>query len=338
MRASVFILFVSLVLAVNIGFSVEGKRFDFKKHRNVDKLRKNFYRRRCPQLEEIVETIIESKVKADPTMAPKLLRLHYHDCFVRGCDASILIDPVGGDNSTEKNAGPNRSIAGYEVIDEIKTKVEEECPDIVSCADIVAIAARDAVSTLRGQRLWEVRTGRRDGRVTLASEASRDLPSGGSNYTTLQQLFARFGLNDFDLVALSGAHTIGVTHCGVISRRLFNFTGKGDADPSLDPEYAKILKNKCSPPPNPATTVDLDRDSALSFDSHYYAALNQKQGILVSDAALLTNNGASVLTKRFQNFLIFKRFFGQSMMNMGAVGVLTGNKGEIRKNCRVINP
>lgn len=56
-----------------------------------------------------------------------------------------MIDSTAG-NTAEKDAIPNRSIAGYEVIDEIKTKLEEECPDIVSCADIVALAARDAVS------------------------------------------------------------------------------------------------------------------------------------------------------------------------------------------------
>lgn len=76
-----------------------------------------------------------------------LLNMMYINCVNwQGCDASILIDPVNGDNSTEKNAAPSRSIQGYEVIDEIKTKLEEVCPQTVSCADITAIAARDAVS------------------------------------------------------------------------------------------------------------------------------------------------------------------------------------------------
>jgi len=63
----------------------------------------------------------------------------------QGCDASILLD----DSDTfvgEKNAAPNRnSMRGYEVIDTIKTKVEAACNGIVSCADILALAARDGV-------------------------------------------------------------------------------------------------------------------------------------------------------------------------------------------------
>lgn len=65
--------------------------------------------------------------------------------YLQGCDASILLDSKDG-KSAEKDAIPNRSVTGYEIIDEIKARLENECPDIVSCADIVAIAARDAVS------------------------------------------------------------------------------------------------------------------------------------------------------------------------------------------------
>ena len=68
--------------------------------------------------------------------------MHFHDCFVRGCDASILID----DPNTEKTTPFDSKLTGYKVIDDAKTQLEAACPEVVSCADIIALAARDCCS------------------------------------------------------------------------------------------------------------------------------------------------------------------------------------------------
>ena len=67
------------------------------------------------------------------------LNLHY--IIFQGCDASVLLD---GPNS-EKTAPQNRGLAGFVVIDKIKTVVEDRCPGVVSCADILHLATRDAL-------------------------------------------------------------------------------------------------------------------------------------------------------------------------------------------------
>ncbi|KAK3011372.1 hypothetical protein RJ639_012081 [Escallonia herrerae] len=132
-------------------------------------------------------------------------------------------------------------------------------------------------------------------------------------------------------------HTIGVTHCALLLRRLYNFTGHGDVDPSLNPEYAATLRTICPLPLNPNTTVDMDPDqSSLSFDSHYFKALNQKKGIFLSDAALLTNSN-SLDCAILQNNPIFLTHFAHSVKKMGGIGILSEGDGEVRQNCRVVN-
>lgn len=66
--------------------------------------------------------------------------------YLQGCDASVLLDDFG-DIVSEKQAAPNNnSLRGFEVVDRIKFYLEEACPYTVSCADILAIAARDSVT------------------------------------------------------------------------------------------------------------------------------------------------------------------------------------------------
>ncbi|KAK8518974.1 hypothetical protein V6N13_017775 [Hibiscus sabdariffa] len=127
--------------------------------------RVGFYSRLCPRVESIVRSVVQSHFRSDPTVAPGLLRMHFHDCFVNGCDASILTDGAG----TEKTAPPNILLRGYEVIDDANTQLEAACPGVVSCADILALAVRDFV-VVSGGASWSVPTGRRDGAVSPTSD------------------------------------------------------------------------------------------------------------------------------------------------------------------------
>ncbi|KAH1078824.1 hypothetical protein AAZX31_19G192300 [Glycine max] len=136
--------------------------------------------------------------------------------------------------------------------------------------------------------MWEVLTGRRDGRVSISGETLANLPAPFFNFTQLKQSFASKGLTVHDLVVLSGAHAIGIGHCNLFSNRLFNFTGKGDQDPSLNPTYANFLKTKCQGLSDTTTTIEMDPNSSNTFDRDYYSILRQNKGLFQSDAALLT--------------------------------------------------
>ncbi|KAJ6387790.1 hypothetical protein OIU77_026377 [Salix suchowensis] len=102
----------------------------------------DFYSTTCPKLLQTVRKEVLKAIKSETRMAASLIRLHFHDCFVNGCDASVLLDGSDG----EKFALPNiNSARGFEVVEAIKTAVESQCSGVVSCADILAIAARDSV-------------------------------------------------------------------------------------------------------------------------------------------------------------------------------------------------
>ncbi|KAJ6691036.1 PEROXIDASE [Salix koriyanagi] len=304
------------------------------------KLQMGFYSKSCPNAEKIVQDYVDSHIHNAPSLAASILRMHFHDCFVRGCDSSVLLNTTSGTNQTEKLAVPNSTLRGFDFIDRVKSLLEAACPGVVSCADVIALVARDGVVATGGPS-WKVPTGRRDGTISRTSEAMNNIPAPTSNFTTLRRLFSNQGLNLKDLVLLSGAHTIGVAHCTSFSNRLYNFTGVlGSQDPALDSEYAAVLKaRKCRSLNDNTTLVEMDPGSSMKFDLSYYSLLLKRRGLFQSDSALTTNSTAlSLVNQLLQGSL--KNFFAEfarSMEKMGRIKVKTGKVGEIRKQCAVVN-
>ncbi|KAK1417623.1 hypothetical protein QVD17_26753 [Tagetes erecta] len=298
--------------------------------------RVGFYRSNCPRVESIVQSAVQSAIRANPTIAPGLLRMFFHDCFVNGCDASILLQGP----STERTAGPNSLLRGFEVIDAAKSQLETTCPGVVSCADIVALAARDSV-VLAGGRSWQVPLGRRDGLVSQASDTA-NLPAFNDPMSIQIRKFADKGLNTQDLVTLVGGHTIGTAACVLFSYRLYNFNNTNGPDPEINPSFLPQLRALCPNGGDALRRVALDTGSENSFGNSFYENLRNGRGVIESDAKLLSDRRTQRFVQRYlggrgQSGSRFNAEFGRAMVKMGNIEVKTGREGEIRRVCSATN-
>ncbi|MCD7467849.1 Peroxidase 51 [Datura stramonium] len=168
-------------------------------------LKTNFYAQACPNVESIVRNVVNQKFQQTSIAAPAVLRLFFHDCFVEGCDASVIIASTPG-NTAEKDHPDNLSLAGdgFDTVIKAKAAVDAipSCKNKVSCADILAIATRDVIQLAGGPR-YAVELGRLDGFTSKASNVEGKLPEPTFNLDQLNTMFASHGLNQADMIALS---------------------------------------------------------------------------------------------------------------------------------------
>ncbi|KAL6329797.1 hypothetical protein AAG906_037504 [Vitis piasezkii] len=257
--------------------------------------RVGFYSASCPQAEFIVQLTVAGHFQSDPAIAPGLLRMHFHDCFVRGCDASILINGT----STEKTTIPNSLLKGYDAIDDAKSQIEDVCPGVTN-----------------GPR-WLVPTGRRDGRVSLASDTN-NLPGFTESIASRKEKFAD-----------KGGHTIGAAACQFFRCRGYNFsnTSANGADPSMDAAFVSQLQKMCPANRDGSKRIALDTGSSDRFDGSFFTNLRNGRGILESDQKLRTDASTRAYVQRF---LGLRGELNFNMVKMSNVGVKTGTEGEIR--------
>eukprot|EP01018_Ginkgo_biloba_P009035 Gb_37297 [translate_table: standard] len=297
-----------------------------------------FYNQSCPNLESIVKARIDFYLNQDITQAAGLLRLHFHDCFVQGCDASVLLNAT----SSEQVAPPNLTLRAmaFRIINDIKSAVEAACTGIVSCADILAIAARDSIEKAGGPG-YPVPLGRRDSlNFANASVTLANLPPPTSNVTGLIGVLGPKGFNFTDLVALSGGHTIGIGHCSSFANRLYNTsTGAQQQDPTLEQNFANSLYTICPTANNTVNSTNLDLRTPNLFDNKYYVDLLNRQTLFTSDQSLYSDSRTRDIVASFAlNQTLFYEKFVLGMLKMAQLNVLTGSQGQIRKNCSVANP
>ncbi|KAL8137529.1 hypothetical protein V2J09_003530 [Rumex salicifolius] len=272
---------------------------------SLAELKVGFYKGKCGNnnVERIVYDTVKNQFSRDPSLVAALVRMQFHDCFVRGCDASILLE---GPN-TEKSAGVNGGIRGYGVIDAVKGALERACPGVVSCAD-----------------------------------ANAEIPGPNIPVPVAIQQFASKGIGKEDFVLLLGGHTIGVTRCFFFQNRLYNFNNvPGRTDPRMSPDLARKLKQTCPRGGDGSNFAFLDQShpaSVFTMGNGFFVAIRMLKGVLQIDQDLALDPAtAGLVAKYAMNNDLFNVKFGEAMVKLGRVGVLTGNQGQIRRSCRSLN-
>ncbi|KQJ85455.1 cationic peroxidase SPC4 [Brachypodium distachyon] len=278
----------------------------------------DFHDASCPNLDQMVHDAVKKAKEADVGVVAGLLRLSFHDCFPQGCDASILLlNKFWGELNMPQNHGIRRS--AVHLIEDIRKAVHEACGATVSCADILNLATRQAVMQ-SGVPGYEVPLGRLDSPWPAALKKVQELPGPGFNATELKESLASRGLDTTDLVALSGAHTIGRASCRSFSDR-FHENNDG---------FVRRLRDNCTG--NADRLQELDVTTPDTFDNKYYSNLVNGEGVLSSDMALTRDAETGMLVRNFAgNQGWFFSQFGTSMRKVAHLPGAQEANGQIRR-------
>ncbi|XP_076953708.1 peroxidase 21-like [Bidens hawaiensis] len=306
----------------------------FHFHFGTSELRLNYYSQTCPNVEEIVKEQVIALYNKHGNTAVSWIRTLFHDCMVKSCDASLLLESINGIQS-EKISTRNMGMRNFKYIKTIKDAVESSCPMTVSCADIVALSARDGAVLLGGPRI-EMKTGRKDSKESHLAEIDASLPNHNDSMMYVLARFQSVGIDAEGTVALLGAHSVGRVHCLNIVDRLYP-----TLDPTLDPTYAEYLKGRCphpDPDPNAVEYARNDLETPMILDNMYYKNIINNKGLLVVDQQLITNPITSPFVEKMAaDNDYFHEQFAKALLIMSENNPISEEEGEVRTDCRFVN-
>ncbi|KAF8775864.1 hypothetical protein HU200_004140 [Digitaria exilis] len=243
----------------------------------------------------------------NPGLGAGLIRMAFHDCFVQGCDASVLLDPTPANPRRRSWAHPTSpAYVASTSSDAAKAALEKACPGVVSCADVVQFAARDAAFFLSGDKVfYNLPPGASTAAYPSRTRRSPSFP--------LVTNFKVKGLNVDDLVVLSGSHTVGRSHCSSLLRPDLLYVTLRHGR-----RLATVLKRQCPANPNftDDPTVPMDGVTPAKLDNQYYK---------------------DVLKHKGDEEKGVERKFAKAMVKMSLIEIKNAANGEIRKNCHVVN-
>ncbi|XLU46216.1 hypothetical protein S245_041030 [Arachis hypogaea] len=183
-----------------------------------------------------------------------------------------------------------------------------------------------------GGTWWDVNLGRRDSRTASLTDANNDLPAPFLDLGNIITAFSNKGFTVQDMVALSGAHTIGKARCTNFRSRIYNET-------NIDPSFAKSMQEICPISGGGNNLASLDVSTTIDqFDNRYFTDLVNKKGLLHSDQVLFNNGSTDSQVQNYvNNPTLFQTDFAKAMVKMGQLSPLISPNGEIRKQCSRVN-
>ncbi|XP_021858063.1 peroxidase 44-like [Spinacia oleracea] len=228
------------------------------------------------------------------------------------------------------------SVRGYQVIDTLKDIAEAQCPGVVSCADIIAIATKQVIK-MGGGPDYPVQTGRNDGLVSRAEDVNLPSP-----FLTVSESIAAFSAKKFtpeEMVLLLGCgHTVGISHCEFFQDTLYQ--GNTQFDPMMDPILRKQLQPTCPKDSNSNNIAFLHQNPKSSniLDNSFFVQILNQRGILPIDQALARDPQTIGFVQQFaQSGSLFNTKLASAMLKLQALDVLTGNQGQVRRTCSRFN-
>ncbi|XP_058728041.1 peroxidase 29 [Vicia villosa] len=310
-------------IAMPLSFVVEGNQLSY-----------NYYKNSCPNLESLIEKELMSLFLIDITAPSAFLRLMFHDCQVQGCDASILLDTNYATHGSEMKSSRNFGIRHRETIDDIKSKLEQECPGQVSCADILILAAKVSVS-LSGGPYIQVPLGRKDSTTSSPKEADAKIPSPTITVDEFISIFKSTGMSIQESVSILGAHTLGVGHCLNIVGSLYN----QEIGDNMDLKFKTLLTLAC-PTEIPLTnlTVVPNDMTPIIFDNQYYRDILMGKALFGIDSSISRDPRTAPFVMRFaEDQRYFFEAFSSAFVKLSSPNVLTNIQGEVRRKCNQVN-
>ncbi|KAK6942831.1 hem peroxidase, partial [Dillenia turbinata] len=297
-------------------------------------LQLNYHADTCPRAEEIVKDEVSKLYEKHQNTAVSWVRNLFHDCSVKSCDASLLLDTTD-DMESEKASDRSFGMRNFKYINTIKQALESECPKTVSCADIIALSARDGIVMLGGPHV-EMKTGRRDSKESYRTLVEELIPNHNDSISSVLSRFQSLGIDTEGTVALLGAHSIGRTHCFNLVHRLYP-----TVDPTLDPDYAEYLKGRCPTPEPDLKKVQYarnDRITPMVIDNNYHKNVLNHKGLLLVDQQLASDpTTLPFVEKMAADNDYFREQFSRAILLLSENNPLTDDEGEIREDCRYVN-